>query len=71
MLKVLSSGLIHKIGIITVALTIIHMLEDMALVLIGRYTTIEVWMVLIGTLVFSLVIGLISRLPRVKKFLGG
>ena len=72
MLKALkSSGLIHKVGVITLVLSAGHLLEDMILVLIGRYTTIEIWMILLGTIGFSLIVGLVSRVPRVKRFLGG
>ena len=66
-----SSGYIHKVGLITLVLSLGHLLEDMILVLIGRYTTIEIWMILVGTVAFSLMVGMVSRLPRVKRFLGG
>jgi len=72
MLKALkSSGLIHKVGVITLVLSAGHLLEDMILVMVGRYTTIEIWMILLGTIGFSLIVGLVSRVPRVKRFLGG
>jgi|TARA_R110002020_G_scaffold68444_6_gene179175 hypothetical protein len=72
MLKALkSSGLIHKVGVITLVLSAGHLLEDMILVMVGRYTTIEIWMILLGTIGFSFIVGLVSRVPRVKRFLGG
>lgn len=71
MLKGWSSGYIHKVGVITIVLSMAHVIEDLALVLVGRYTTIHIWMILVGTIGFSLLVGVVSRIPRVKKFLGG
>ena len=65
------NGYIHKVGIITLVLSMAHVIEDLALLLVGRYTTIHIWMILLGTVGFSLLVGVVARLPQVKKFLGG
>lgn len=60
----------HKIGLITIVLSLAHLLEDAALVVIGRYTTIDLWMILVGTFVFSFLVSVVARLKPVRKFLG-
>lgn len=60
---------INQIGLITIGLTLFHIAEDIGLVVIGRYTEVHLWMIILGTLAFSLVIGLISRIPKVRRFL--
>jgi len=60
----------HKIGLITLALSLAHLLEDAALVIIGRYTEVAIWMVLVGTLLFSFAVSVVARTKPVRKFLG-
>ena len=60
----------HKIGLITLGLSLAHLLEDAALVIIGRYTEVAIWMVLVGTLLFSFAVSVVARTKRLRKFLG-
>lgn len=45
-------------------------LEDVGLFLLGRYTDIDEWIVILGIAVLGLGFGGIARIRRVKKFLG-
>ena len=47
-----------------------HFFEDLALVLLGRYTTVNVGVLMIATVLFGIIIGGISRIPQVKRFIG-
>ena len=60
---------ISQISIITIGLSIFHIAEDIGLVLVGRYTEVHLWMIILATVTFSFVVGLISRIPRVRRFL--
>ena len=46
-----------------------HFFEDLALVLLGRYTTVNVGVLMIATVLFGIIIGGISRIPQVKRFI--
>ena len=52
------------------AISILHLLEDFALVLIGRYTEVHIGIVLVAVILFGLLIGAIARLRIVKRYLG-
>lgn len=51
-------------------LTSLIFLEDVGLFLLGRYTDISEWIVILGIAVMGLGFGGLARLRRVKKFLG-
>ena len=68
-LKKLTHKETKKLAVIAVIITVAHAVEDIALVAIGRFTTVEIWMLAIGTISFSIFIGLIARIPSVKKFI--
>tara|TARA_B100000029_G_C17072160_1_gene777268 strand:- start:250 stop:444 length:195 start_codon:yes stop_codon:yes gene_type:complete len=57
-------------GIIPVSLVIgvLHLFEDAALILIGRYTELNVFIVLLGTVIFSVVVAYVTKIPFVHKF---
>ena len=59
-----------RLFVISAVVTIAHFLEDVTLVIIGRYTEVNIGLILGGVLISGLLIGLISRHPKVKKFLG-
>ena len=54
---------------IAFVISILHLFEDLALVLIGRYTELNIGIILVGVLLFGLSISAIARQPLVKKFL--
>ena len=56
--------------VLSVVLTTLIFLEDVGLFLLGRYTTISEWVVILGIVIISLGFGGVARMRRVKKFLG-
>ena len=59
-----------KLFSVAFVVSILHLFEDFALVLIGRYTEVHIGIVLISVVLFGLLIGAVARLRIVKKFLG-
>jgi len=59
-----------KLLTISIFISMLHFVEDMVLVSVGRYTEIPIWLVIIGVILLGLSIGLLFRIPKVKKFLG-
>ena len=59
-----------KLFSVAFVVSVLHLFEDFALVLIGRYTEVHIGIVLIAVVLFGLLIGAIARLRIVKKFLG-
>lgn len=59
-----------KLFSVAFVVSILHLFEDFALVLIGRYTEVHIGIVLIAVVLFGLLIGALARLRIVKKFLG-
>ena len=54
---------------ISAIITSAHFLEDMALVVIGRYTQVNIFVIISGVVISGFMVGIISRHPKVKKFL--
>ena len=54
---------------ISSVISILHFGEDLALVLLGRFTDIHIWMILVGTLIFGWLVASLSQIPIVKRFL--
>ncbi len=46
-----------------------HFFEDLALVLLGRYTEINLTILMVATILFGILIGGVSRNPKVKRYL--
>ncbi len=61
---------IAKVLGITSIISALHLVEDVVLFIIGRYTDVTIFVVLVGVLTLSLTMALLSRMERVKKFLG-
>ena len=61
---------IGKVLGITSIISALHLVEDVVLFIIGRYTDVTIFVVLVGVLTLSLTMALLSRMERVKKFLG-
>lgn len=58
-----------KILSIATLISVLHFFEDAALFIIGRYTEITFPIVLIGVVSFSLLLALLARNPKIKKFI--
>ena len=59
-----------RLFVISAVITSAHFLEDVALVVIGRYTQVNIFVIISGVLISGLMLGVISRHPKIKKFLG-
>ena len=59
-----------RLFVISAVITSVHFLEDVAVLVIGRYTQINIFMILISVVASSLLLGLISRHPKIRNFLG-
>ena len=59
-----------KWAVLSSVLTSLIFLEDVGLFLLGRYTDISEWLVILGIAIIGLGFGGIARLSKVKKFLG-
>ncbi len=59
-----------KFGSITIIVSLLHFIEDTLLVGLGRYTEINFFILLIGTIVFGVVLAGLARIPRIKQWLG-
>ena len=65
-------GLFHSHGIAKFGLSSLltggfHFLEDMGLLLAGRYTDISLWIIILGGILFSLCVAGIFKLNFIKK----
>ena len=58
-----------KLLVISTLISIAHFFEDLILVLVGRYTEIHIGIIAVSVITFGLLVGLVSRHPRVKKYL--
>ena len=61
---------IAKVLGITSIISALHLVEDVVLFILGRYTDITIFIVLVGVLTLSLIMALLSRMERVKQFIG-
>ena len=51
-------------------LTTLIFLEDVGLFVLGRYTNVSEWIVILGIAIIGVGFGGIARIRKVKKFLG-
>jgi len=62
--------IVKKFGSIAFIISALHFIEDAALVGLGRYTEINFFMLLIGTVCFGALLAWLARMPKIKKWLG-
>lgn len=65
-------GLFHshgatKFGILSLLVGTLHFFEDMALVIAGRYTDINIGIIILGGIIFSVCVAGMLRLNFIKK----
>ena len=65
-------GLFHshgaaKFGIASILIVTLHFFEDMALVVAGRYTDVNIGIIILGGIIFSLCVAGMFRLNFIKK----
>jgi len=56
--------------IVSLLVTIPHVLEDVGLFFLGRYTDISTWIMVSCILVLGLGVGALMRIGKVRRFLG-
>ncbi len=61
---------VAKVLGITSIISALHLVEDVVLFIVGRYTDVTIFIVLVGVLTLSLIMALLSRMERVKQFIG-
>ena len=61
---------LKKLLAVSTVISVAHFFEDLALVIIGRYTELHLWIIGLGVITFGLFLGVLSRHPRIKRFLG-
>ena len=59
-----------KLLIISGCISFAHLFEDISLFIIGRYTEVHWGFVLIGIVMLGLILGLLARHPKIKKYIG-
>ena len=65
-------GLFHshgaaKFGLASILNGTLHFFEDMALVIAGRYTDVNIGIIIVGGIIFSLCVAGMFRLNFIKK----
>ena len=65
-------GLFHshgaaKFGLASILIGTLHFFEDMALVIAGRYTDVNIGIIIVGGIIFSLCVAGMFRLNFIKK----
>ena len=65
-------GLFHshgaaKFGLASILIGTLHFFEDMALVVAGRYTDVNIGIIILGGIIFSLCVSGMFRLNFIKK----
>ena len=60
---------VRKTLIISVCVTLFHLVEDFIWVTLGRYTTLSLPLIVIAIVIMGLFGGLFFRIPGVRRFL--
>ena len=58
-----------KFGVASLVISVLHFFEDAALVLLGRYTTIDIWIAIVAGIIFSVSISGLYNLNTIKRYL--
>jgi len=64
-----SHGAATKFGLASLLIGTLHLFEDMGLLFAGRYTDINIGIIIVGGILFSICLAGIFRLKWVKKHL--
>ncbi len=51
----------------TVIVSILHFFEDAFLIILGRYTEINIFMLFIATILFGFVVAAVAKHPKIHK----
>lgn len=64
-----SHGEIKKFGLASMLVGVLHFFEDMALLFAGRFTTIDLWIIILGGILFSVCVAALFKGKWIKKHL--
>jgi len=56
-------------GLVSVVVSIMHFFEDAALVILGRYTSINIWVATFAGVLFSICVAGVFKLPFIKRMM--
>ena len=56
-------------GLVSVVVSIMHFFEDAALVILGRYTSINIWVAIFAVVLFSICVAGVFKLPFIKRMM--
>ena len=59
-----------KVIVISIIFIVVHLVEDLMWLILGRYTDIPFGLVLIMIIMLGIIGGVLVRHPKAKKFLG-
>jgi len=60
----------RKLPVIAALVSVLHFFEDALLIILGRYTELNIFILFIATIIFGVVIAAIARISFVRKWLG-
>ena len=56
-------------GLVSVVVSIMHFFEDAALVILGRYTSINIWVAILAGVLFSICVAGFFKFPFIKRMM--
>ena len=56
-------------GLVSVLVSIMHFFEDAALVILGRYTSINIWVAILAGVLFSICVAGFFKLTFIKRMM--
>ena len=51
----------------TLIVSVLHFFEDAALIILGRYTEINIFMLFIPTIIFGFIVAAVAKHPKIHK----
>ena len=51
----------------TLIVSVLHFFEDAALIILGRYTEINIFMLFIATIIFGFIVAAVAKHPKIHK----
>ena len=51
----------------TLIVSVLHFFEDAALIILGRYTEINIFMLFISTIIFGFIVAAVAKHPKIHK----
>ena len=47
--------------------SVLHLFEDAAMLLLGRYTEINIYILFVGTIIFGMLVAAVAKIPWVHR----